>query len=230
MCVLTKNAMPCRNCSGWSPAYRYGAYLSGMMVLKRDTSFAEEVESYDAANDSDLKGFLAMLDKMRSEEPVPLAHYIIGVAGPLLNHYGIIGQITASRSSVNKRHSNDIAHSLSDREWYDVIRSINNPVAVARYNGREQSFRIYTSILHDNMNIVVGIDIKQVGRDRYVSNVKTAFARSIDRLAVSTKEIILYDARTAMGKSSSAHNSRIYSQSPITTHKGSDTLEFSKEK
>ena len=201
-----------------------------MMVLNSDSSFAVEVESYDTAGDSDLKGFLAMLDKMRKECQVPLVHYKIGMAGPLLNHYGIIGQITASRSSVNKRHSNDIAHSLSNQEWYDVIRSINNPVAVARYKGREQSFRIYTSILHDNLNIVVGIDVKQVGRDKYVSNVKTAFARSVDKLAVGTKEIILYDARTAMGKSSSAHNSRIYSQSPITTHNGSDNLEFSKEK
>lgn len=185
----------------------------------------QRIAQYDLSNGTELLRFVRILRIIQQEDSIPTEYYHIGNTGDLLNSLGIVGQITVSKYAINERRHSRSGHSLSVENWIDALDSINDPIAVCLYCRAKRGYRIYVDKEENGKVICLGIDVNSVGRNVYVSNISTAFWRDIDKMGRGTNEVLIYKKKTAMRKSSSGHNSQIYSCSQNSNDKSKDNSE-----
>jgi hypothetical protein len=91
-----------------------------------------------------------------------------------MKKYGLTGDYFSVRYGVISRHiRKDKDHSLSEENWNDLCEAIKTPFAIAKYN---DGFRLFTSVKTGQNYIVVGVDVKTIGRGVEVNSVSTAFS------------------------------------------------------
>ncbi|MCQ2310196.1 MAG: hypothetical protein MJZ64_00375 [Paludibacteraceae bacterium] len=182
-----------------------------------DAEVIEQAEAYDKENGTELTRFLRFIQRSKQLEEGESPHFHIGVSGSLLESLGIKGGIYTSTRTVNMGvHTNNEDHNLGIKEWLDIANGINTPLAVTRYRGFDNSYRVYTTAIVNGKTICVGIDVDFKGGTIEVSNIVTAFGRDISKIfSSSTEELIYPDEDTlkkTLGQSSPEHNSQVYDQ------------------
>ena len=97
---------------------------------------------YDKVNGTNVKEFFDFLrnGKVFEEGKPDLFH--IANAGELLQRYGIKGKFMVGKFTFSKEHTQDEAHNLGVKEWVEVINTINTPLAITTYKGRENSIKM----------------------------------------------------------------------------------------
>lgn len=126
-----------------------------------------------------------------SEEKTRFQQHYFKVAetGELLKQYGLKGEIITVRYGVITHHSSkDSDHILSAEDWHQISQKINKPLAIAEHEG---AGRLFLDIKRDTKYVIIGIDVKNVGKDSYVNAVTTAFYKDCikDKLLYVNKKI-----------------------------------------
>ncbi|MDO4510493.1 MAG: hypothetical protein Q4B68_01575 [Bacteroidales bacterium] len=183
-----------------------------------------DAEQFDKENGTETKRFFAFLERGKKLLDGENKFFKVGVAGDLLNKYGMKGSITIGSSAFNSRHTKDKSHNFTKENWEDVFKNINNPIIISTYKNKEGSFRLYLVSKIGNENVCVGIDVKNNGYDNSLMNIKTAFGRDIEKAFTGVAENVIYQKEEHYFESSSAHNSLIYQNDAHSDSKGTQEV------
>ena len=105
-----------------------------------------------------------------------------------LQKLGLHGSHFVVRYGVVSHHKNkDGDHTYSVDEWKQICARINSPLAVTKHG---DDYNLYVDVQKNGKPTLIGVAVKQAGRDLVVNSIKTVFAKKINR----TDEI-LFDAR-----------------------------------
>ncbi len=117
---------------------------------------------------------------------------------------GLRGDKFTVRYGVISRHAGkDGAHDLSLDNWAQLPQALQTPFAICRLNDSADSYRIYTTLQNANGEyIVVGVDVKNVGRELNVNAISTAFGRRNEANLPMDEEVIYKDKNITPEQSS----------------------------
>ena len=137
---------------------------------------------------------------------------------------------------VLSRHAGkDDSHSLTEKQWEELPDALQKPFAITRFGGKDKGYRLYTTMKNENgETIVVGVDVKNVGRDMEVNAISTIFGRRGDAKKTQ-KEDVLYTAenitpeqRSLLGQPNSDQYTGVRERN-VSTDKGSEKPEKKQE-
>lgn len=118
-----------------------------------------------------------------------------------MKKYGLRGDKFTIRYGVIARHiGKDEEHSLPLEIWEQLPDALLNPFAITKYyvddkKQIQKGYRLYTSLqLSNGSYVVVGVEVKNAGRDMEVNSINTIFGRSIlsdvhDELIYTSEEM-----------------------------------------
>ena len=138
---------------------------------------------------------------------------------------------------VLSRHAGkDDSHSLTEKQWEELPDALQKPFAITRFGGKYKGYRLYTTMKNENgETIVVGVDVKNVGRDMEVNAISTIFGRRGDA-KITQKEEVLYmdekitpEQRSLLGQPNSDQYTDTRERN-VSADKGSEKPEKKQEK
>ncbi|GMO46537.1 MAG: hypothetical protein Ta2G_01760 [Termitinemataceae bacterium] len=84
---------------------------------------------------------------------------------------------TVGYGVIAKHKNKDDNHKLTAQNWLDLQDAIKVPFVITKYN---DGCNLYTSVKINDKNILVGAEVKRIGRNVAVNSIRTAFgARNI---------------------------------------------------
>lgn len=121
-----------------------------------------------------------------------------------MQELGLRGDKFTIKYGVIARHiSKDNSHSLSEQVWEQLPKALQNPFAISRITDRENSYRIYTTLETENGEyVVVGVDVKNAGREIEVNAISTVFGRR-NNANLSKNEEVIYRSKKITPEQSS---------------------------
>ena len=137
---------------------------------------------------------------------------------------------------MSRHAGKDDSHSLTEKQWEELPDALQKPFAITRFGGKDKGYRLYTTMKNENgETIVVGVDVKNVGRDMEVNAISTIFGRRGDAKKTQ-KEDVLYTAenitpeqRSLLGQPNSDQYTGVRERN-VSTDKGSEKAEKKQEK
>ena len=137
---------------------------------------------------------------------------------------------------MSRHAGKDDSHSLTEKQWEELPDALQKPFAITRFGGKDKGYRLYTTMKNENgETIVVGVDVKNVGRDMEVNAISTIFGRRGDAKKTQ-KEDVLYTAenitpeqRSLLGQPNSDQYTGVRERN-VSTDKGSEKPEKKQEK
>lgn len=121
-----------------------------------------------------------------------------------MQELGLRGDKFTIKYGVIARHlSKDNSHSLSEQVWEQLPQALQNPFAISRITDREDSYRIYTTLETENGEyVVIGVDVKNAGREIEVNAISTVFGRR-NNANLSKNEEVIYRSKKITPEQSS---------------------------
>ena len=109
-----------------------------------------------------------------------------------MKQYGLTGSKFTIRYGVITRHwGKDESHNLTEQEWSKLPEALRNPFAITKLKDEESGYRIYTSLQNAKGEyVVVGVDVKNAGRDIEVNAISTVFGRKTDAGLTTNEEVV----------------------------------------
>lgn len=109
-----------------------------------------------------------------------------------MHELGLRGDKFTIKYGVIARHlGKDSSHTLTERDWEQLPQSLQNPFAISKLTDKEDSYRIYTTLLTESGEfVVVGADVKNAGREIEVNAVSTVFGRRNNANLPKNEEVI----------------------------------------
>lgn len=109
-----------------------------------------------------------------------------------MHELGLRGDKFTIKYGVIARHlGKDSSHTLTVRDWEQLPQSLQNPFAISKLTDKEDSYRIYTTLLTESGEfVVVGADVKNTGREIEVNAVSTVFGRRNNANLPKNEEVI----------------------------------------
>lgn len=168
------------------------SYVSQSETMYSLSTSNQSAMRYDKVNGTNVKEFFDFLRNGKVfEEGKPVLFHIAN-AGELLQRYGIKGKFMVGKFTFSKEHTQDEAHNLGVKEWVDVINTINTPLAITTYKGRENEYRIYTYATINGENICVGVNVSLKNQEIELANIISAYGRDINKLLGAESVNLLY--------------------------------------
>jgi len=190
------------------------------------TEEREELESRGINPDFDKKIFRAEFKKAVNtilhgtpQEKAKLTRRFFKIADTpsLFKEKGLKGEsITIGYGVINRHVGKDADHNLTEKEWDSLVENITKPIAITKHG---DGFRIWTTTELNGKNLVVGVDVKQNGKDLFVNSIATVFAKDIEHLnneeAVYIDETSPYRGSVLAGRNSQ----RYFHEEGLSDHK-----------
>ena len=109
-----------------------------------------------------------------------------------MQELGLRGDKFTIKYGVISRHfGKDGSHNLTESNWKQLPQALQNPFAISKITDEEDSYRIYTNLQTEQGEfIVVGVDVKNAGREIEVNAISTAFGRRNDANLPMDEEVI----------------------------------------
>ena len=109
-----------------------------------------------------------------------------------MKHLGMTGSKFTIRYGVIARHfGKDGSHDFTQSEWEQIPHAIEHPFAVTQLKNKEKGFRIYTALKTEKGEyVVVGVNVKNAGRDMEVNAIATMFGRRSNANLPENEEVI----------------------------------------
>lgn len=83
------------------------------------------------------------------------------------------------------------SHDLSEKDWEQLPQALQNPFAISKLTDKDNSYRIYTTLQTESGEfVVVGVDVKNAGREIEVNAVSTVFGRRNNANLPINEEVI----------------------------------------
>ncbi len=114
-----------------------------------------------------------------------------------MKRLGITGSKFTIRYGVIARHfGKDGSHDFTKSEWEQLPKALEKPFAITRLADKENGFRIYTTLKTEKGEyVIVGVDVKNAGRDVEVNAIATLFGRR-KGAHLSENEEVVYRSET----------------------------------
>ena len=166
-----------------------------------------------------------------------MAFFDVAKTPDFMKKLGLTGDRFTIKYGVLSRHAGkDDSHSLTEKLWEELPDALQKPFAITRFGGKDKGYRLYTTMKNENgETIVVGVDVKNVGRDMEVNAISTIFGRRGDAKKTQ-KEDVLYTAenitpeqRSLLGQPNSDQYTGVRERN-VSTDKGSEKPEKKQEK
>ena len=150
---------------------------------------------------------------------------------------GLTGDRFTIKYGVLSRHAGkDASHLLTEKQWEELPDAIQKPFAITRFGEKENGYRLYTTMKNDKgETIVVGVDVKNIGRNLEVNSISTIFGRRGDA-KITQKEEVLYtdekitpEQRSLLGQPNSDQYTDTRERN-VSADKGSEKPEKKQEK
>ena len=150
---------------------------------------------------------------------------------------GLTGDRFTIKYGVLSRHAGkDASHLLTEKQWEELPDAIQKPFAITRFGEKENGYRLYTTMKNDKGEpIVVGVDVKNIGRNLEVNSISTIFGRRGDA-KITQKEEVLYtdekitpEQRSLLGQPNSDQYTDTRERN-VSADKGSEKPEKKQEK
>jgi hypothetical protein len=108
---------------------------------------------------------------------------------------GLTGDKFTIKYGVIARHlGKDASHNLSEKVWEQLPEALKHPFAISKLSVKDNSYRIYTSLKNDKGEyVVVGVDVKNGGRNIEVNAIATVFGRREGAGMTATEELVYKD-------------------------------------
>ena len=166
-----------------------------------------------------------------------MAFFDVAKTPDFMKKLGLTGDRFTIKYGVLSRHAGkDDSHSLTEKLWEELPDALQKPFAITRFGGNDKGYRLYTTMKNENgETIVVGVDVKNVGRDMEVNAISTIFGRRGDAKKTQ-KEDVLYTAenitpeqRSLLGQPNSDQYTGVRERN-VSADKGSEKPEKKQEK
>ncbi len=166
-----------------------------------------------------------------------MAFFDVAKTPDFMKKLGLTGDRFTIKYGVLSRHAGkDDSHSLTEKQWEELPDALQKPFAITRFGGKDKGYRLYTTMKNENgETIVVGVDVKNVGRDMEVNAISTIFGRRGDAKKTQ-KEDVLYTAenitpeqRSLLGQPNSDQYTGVRERN-VSIDKGSEKPEKKQEK
>ena len=166
-----------------------------------------------------------------------MAFFDVAKTPDFMKKLGLTGDRFTIKYGVLSRHAGkDDSHSLTEKLWEELPDALQKPFAITRFGGKDKGYRLYTTMKNENgETIVVGVDVKNVGRDMEVNAISTIFGRRGDAKKTQ-KEDVLYTAenitpeqRSLLGQPNSDQYTDTRERN-VSADKGSEKPEKKQEK
>ena len=161
----------------------------------------------------------------------------VGKTPEFMKKIGLTGNRFTIKYGVLSRHAGkDSSHSLTEKEWEELPDAIQKPFAITRFGEKENGYRLYTTMKNDKgETIVVGVDVKNTGRNLEVNSISTIFGRRGDAKITQKEEVLYTDEKIAPEQRSllGQPNSDQYTDTRernVSADKGSEKPEKKQEK
>ena len=161
----------------------------------------------------------------------------VGKTPEFMKKIGLTGNRFTIKYGVLSRHAGkDSSHSLTEKEWKEVPNALQKPFAITRFGEKENGYRLYTTMKNDKgETIVVGVDVKNTGRNLEVNSISTIFGRRGDAKITQKEEVLYTDEKIAPEQRSllGQPNSDQYTDTRernVSADKGSEKPEKKQEK
>ena len=150
---------------------------------------------------------------------------------------GLTGDRFTIKYGVLSRHAGkDASHLLTEKQWEELPDAIQKPFAITRFGEKENGYRLYTTMKNDKgETIVVGVDVKNIGRNLEVNSISSIFGRRGDA-KITQKEEVLYtdekitpEQRSLLGQPNSDQYTDTRERN-VSADKGSEKPEKKQEK
>lgn len=121
-----------------------------------------------------------------------------------MRELGLTGEKFTIKYGVISRHlSKDGSHAITEQEWEQLPGALQHPFAISKLTDRSKGYRIYTTLQTGNSEyIVVGVDVKNAGRDIEVNSIATVFGRR-ENANLSSNEEVIYRSKEITPEQSS---------------------------
>ena len=142
-----------------------------------------------------------------------MAFFDVAKTPDFMKKLGLTGDRFTIKYGVLSRHAGkDDSHSLTEKQWEELPDALQKPFAITRFGGKDKGYRLYTTMKNENgETIVVGVDVKNVGRDMEVNAISTIFGSEVT-LKRHRKRMCYIPLKTLLP------NSGHFSVSPILTN------------
>lgn len=109
-----------------------------------------------------------------------------------MQELGLRGDKFTIKYGVIARHlGKDSSHTLTERDWEQLPQALQNPFAISKLTGKDDSYRIYTTLQTEGGEfVVVGADVKNAGREIEVNAISTVFGRRNNANLPKNEEVI----------------------------------------
>lgn len=110
-----------------------------------------------------------------------------------MKQLGLRGDKFTIKYGVIARHiGKDGSHELSEKDWEQLPQALQTPFAITKLNDKKDAYRIYTTLQTGKGEyVVVGVDVKNAGRELEVNAISTAFGHR-DNANLPTNEDVIY--------------------------------------
>ena len=158
-----------------------------------------------------------------------MAFFDVAKTPDFMKKLGLTGDRFTIKYGVLSRHAGkDDSHSLTEKLWEELPDAIQKPFAITRFGEKENGYRLYTTMKNDKgETIVVGVDVKNIGRNLEVNSISTIFGRRGDA-KITQKEEVLYtdekitpEQRSLLGQPNSDQYTDTRERN-VSTDKGSE--------
>lgn len=165
-------------------------------------------------------------------------HFVVEETPDFMKKLGLSGDRFTIRYGVISRHlDKDNSHYLSEEEWEKLPDALKAPFAITKLSDKDKAYRIYTTLRNSKgEHIVVGVDVKNAGRDLEVNSISTVFGKNT-KGGLTKKETIIYEDKKITPEQKSLLSGPNFRQYPdaqeLSENKGtnkSETLQEEKVK
>ena len=100
-------------------------------------------------------------------------HFFLADTPQFMKDLGLRGEFFSVRYGVISRHNNkDADHDLLEQNWVDLCESIKEPFTITKYGN---GFRLFTRVKVKGQSVVVGVGVKNAGKNFEINAITTAF-------------------------------------------------------
>ena len=154
-----------------------------------------KAEEKRKAEEPTLKNVISMLytkGKEYASKVFGMKFFDVAKTPDFMKSLGLTGDKFTIKYGVISRHfGKDGSHDLTQEEWAQLPDALRDPFAIAELDDKENGYRIYTSLKNGKGEyIVVGVDVKNAGRNLEVNAISTVFGRREDANLPSNEEVI----------------------------------------
>ncbi|MBQ6069480.1 MAG: hypothetical protein IJK84_08260 [Bacteroidales bacterium] len=145
---------------------------------------------------------------------------------------GLTGdKFTIKYGAISRHFGKDNQHDLPQGVWEKLPEAITKPFAITRYSDKANGYRLYTAIKVGESYVVVGVDVKNAGRELEVNSISTIFAKEGQ---ITSKEEVIYRSKEITPDQTALlekpNSSQYQSERELSSDKDTKNFETNKEK